>query len=217
MIPLKDDNPNRTFPFITYLLIIINVAVFIYQLFMPSESAQHFIYVYGAVPQLLSKGANLYSPFTSMFLHGGILHLAGNMLYLWIFGDNVEYLCGHFRFLLFYLLCGFIAFLSHYILEPFSPVPMVGASGAISGVLGAYALRFYRAKVLVLVPIFLWIWRFFKIPAGFALGFWFFWQIFNGLFFVHSSQVAWFAHIGGFLAGFILIKKFERKNYKVYF
>ncbi|NIA29218.1 MAG: rhomboid family intramembrane serine protease [Actinobacteria bacterium] len=218
MIPLKDENPQRSFPVVTILLITINVAVFIYQLLMRQAESQTFVYQFGAVPNVIVHGQNLYAPFTSMFLHGGLLHIAGNMLYLWIFGDNVEYLCGHFRFLLFYLLCGFIAFLSHFLTVPFSNIPMIGASGAISGVLGAYALKFPRARVYVLVPLFIWIWRIFRIPAAVVLGFWFLIQIISGLSSPGSGAgVAWFAHIGGFVSGMILIRFFTKKRYKISF
>ncbi len=216
MIPLKDENPHRSFPVVTISLIAINVVVFIYQLQMQHAEANAFVHQFGAVPFSIVHGQNLYSPFTSMFLHGGLLHIAGNMLYLWIFGDNIEYLCGHFRFLLFYLLCGFIAFLSHFLTTPFSHIPMIGASGAISGVLGAYALKFPRARVYVLIPLFIWIWRIFRIPAAIVLGFWFLIQIISGLFSSgRGPGVAWFAHIGGFVAGIVLIRAFEKKRYKL--
>jgi membrane associated rhomboid family serine protease len=216
MIPLKDDNPRSTYPLVTVSLIAVNVALFVHQLFMPQAEARAFIYQFGAVPALLIQGIHLYSPLTSMFLHGGLMHLLGNMLYLWIFGDNIEHLCGHFRFLVFYALCGLIAFLSHFFADPFSEIPMVGASGAISGVLGAYLLRFPRARVVVFLPIFFWIWYTFRVPAFLLLGLWFAVQILNGLTVPASAGgVAWFAHIGGFVAGLLLIRRFEKRRYRI--
>jgi membrane associated rhomboid family serine protease len=216
MIPLKDDNPRSTFPFVTILLIIANVAVFVHQFLLPRGEVQQFINQYAAIPYLISGGQHLHSPFTSMFLHGGLMHVGGNMLYLWIFGDNVEHICGHVRFLAFYFVCGLVAFTSHYLTSPFSEVPMVGASGAISGVLGAYILRFPRAKIFVLFPLFIWIWRMFSVPAFIVLGFWILVQLANGLYFSSASGgVAWFAHIGGFFAGLLLIKLFEKKKYRL--
>lgn len=218
MIPLKDDNPRRSFPFVTYLIIAVNVLVFFHQIRLPANLAQKFIYTYGAVPYQIINGHNLQSMLTSMFLHGGLLHLGGNMLYLYIFGDNIESLCGHIRFFFFYLLCGLLAFASHFVLDPGSSVPMVGASGAISGVLGAYAVRFPRARVHVLIPLFIWIWRIFAIPAAIVLGFWFIMQLFSALMSgPGAGGVAWFAHIGGFIAGLILIRSFEKNRYYIRF
>jgi membrane associated rhomboid family serine protease len=213
MIPIRDENSNRIFPLMTLVLIIANVLIFVYQLLLSHEALNAFVYRYAAVPNLIIHGQSLYTPFTSMFLHGGFLHLAGNILYLWIFGDNVEALCGHFRFLFFYILCGLVAFFGHFIFSPFSTIPMLGASGAISGILGAYFLRFPRARVTVLIPLFFFIWPTFQIPAVMVLGLWFIYQIFSGLSLPSSSGgVAWFAHVGGFLAGLLLIRLFERRR-----
>ena len=219
MIPIHDDNPRRVFPLITILFIVANVVVFVYQLLLSQDDYIVFLYNYGAVPDLVIRGQNLYAIFTSMFLHGGVLHLLGNMLYLWIFGDNIEGFCGHWRFIAFYLLCGVIAFASHFVIEPFSNIPMVGASGAISGILGAYAVRFPHARVHVLIPLFpfIWIWRTVRLPAIIVLGFWILLQIINALFSSAGSGVAWFAHVGGFFAGLILIRKFEKRRYRVYY
>jgi len=218
MIPLKDDNPHTSKPVVTLLLIAINVLVFIRQILQAEESLNQFVLTYGAVPALITQGQQLYSIVTSMFLHGGFMHLAGNMLYLYIFGDNVEALCGHTRFLLFYLACGVVAFASHYIFAPLSEIPMIGASGAISGVLGAYALRFPRARVYILLPIFLWIYRIFRVPAVLVLGIWFLMQLFSGVTSsVSGSGVAWFAHVGGFISGLLLILLFEKDRYRVPF
>lgn len=200
----------------TWGLIAINITVFIWQLLLPEEGARQFVYEYGAVPAVIVRGQHWPSIITSMFLHGGIMHLLGNMLYLFVFGDNVEAICGHFRFIIFYLVCGSLAFASHFVFEPMSEIPMIGASGAISGVLGAYALRFPRARVYVLIPIFLWIYRIFKIPAIIVLGVWFLLQLFSGVATSGSGGgVAWFAHVGGFIAGLITIKSFEKNHYRV--
>ena len=151
-----------------------------------------------------------------MFLHGDLLHLGGNMLYLWIFGDNIEHISGHFKFLVFYLLCGFIAFFSHFVLDLSSTVPMVGASGAISGILGAYVLRFPKARVYVLFWFFFIFVRLIPVPAFIVLGLWFLINIWNSLMVPESmGGVAWFAHIGGFIAGMLFIRAFEKKKYKI--
>lgn len=215
LIPLKDDNPRVLTPFINYGLVVCNIAIFIFQLSLPEPELERFVHAYGAIPANITQGMNLPSLFTAMFLHGGFLHLLGNMLYLWIFGDNVEGLMGHGRYLGFYLLCGLAATISHIAIEPSSALPMIGASGAISGVLGAYLLKFPRARILILVPIFICLTTF-RIPALFVLGFWFLTQLTNGLGFFHADMsgggVAWFAHIGGFVAGLLFVKFFERRQ-----
>ena len=222
-IPLKDDNPTLKFPYITILLIAINGIVFIYQ-FSLGIGAERFILRMGAVPYEITHFTDRlpYSPFpvqltilTSMFIHGDILHLLGNMLYLWIFGNNIEDSVGHFRFVIFYLLCGTAASFTHIIMNINSLVPMVGASGAIAGILGAYLLLYPRARVLVLIWLLFFI-RTVWIPSIIVLGLWFILQIYSVS--LGGSGVAWFAHIGGFAAGFILIKFFEKGkigSYKV--
>ncbi len=227
MIPIKDDNPTHHFPITTILLILINIGVYIYQVTHGPEF-QTFIYRLGVIPweithfheapniplQYWSTMPNIFTLLTSMFVHGGIFHLLGNMLYLWIFGDNVEALTGHLRFLGFYLSCGLAATFTQIIIAPNSLIPMVGASGAISGVLGAYLIYFPRAKVHILVFFFFFI-RIVRVSALFVLGLWFFIQVFNGLgSFGHEETggVAWFAHIGGFIAGMILLFPFKKKN-----
>jgi membrane associated rhomboid family serine protease len=214
LIPLKDDNPRLMTPFVNYGLIACNIAIFIYQLSLPEPALERFVHAYGAIPANITQGMNLPSLFTAMFLHGGFAHLIGNMLYLWIFGDNVEGLMGHGRYVGFYLLCGIAATISHIVIEPSSALPMIGASGAISGVLGAYLVKFPRARVLILVPIFICLTTF-RIPALFVLGFWFLTQLTSGLGFFQtgmSGGVAWFAHIGGFVAGLLFVKFFERRQ-----
>ncbi|MBN2029094.1 rhomboid family intramembrane serine protease [bacterium] len=227
MIPIKDDNPTHHFPFMTILLILGNITVYIYQMTQGPEF-QAFIYRFGAIPWEIthfrevpnipthysSTIPNILTPLTSIFLHGSVFHLLGNMLYLWIFGDNVEALVGHFRFFIFYICCGLIAALTQILIAPNSSIPMIGASGAISGVLGAYLLRFPRAKVHVLIFFFFFI-RIVRVSALFVLGLWFFIQLFNGLGSIgleETGGVAWFAHIGGFAAGMILVLLFEKKG-----
>ena len=203
-----------------------NIAVYMYQWSLGPE-AKAFVFRLGAIPWEIihfqelpeippayrSGFPNIVTLLTSMFLHGGLLHLAGNMLYLWIFGDNVEALMGHIRFFFFYICCGLIATLTHIVMEPNSTIPMVGASGAISGVLGAYFIRFPRAKVHVLI-IFIFFIRVIRVSALFVLGFWFIIQVMNGFGYLgaRGGGVAWFAHIGGFVAGFILVTLFEKKG-----
>lgn len=162
----------------------------------------------------LLQGEQLWSVMTSMFLHGSFIHLAGNMLYLWIFGDNIENYLGHTKFVFFYLLCGVLAVFAHIFFEGSSSVPMVGASGAISGILGAYLLKYPKAKVLVLIPI-IWFLAFRKIPALVVLGFWFVMQLYSGFATIGNSGsgVAIWAHVGGFVAGFVLINLFPQKRY----
>lgn len=217
MIPLKDDNPTRTYPYVTVTLIVINILVFFYELSL-GPYFQPFLDMYGAKPLFVF---NMKAPpgypspyvtiFTSMFLHGGFFHVAGNMLYLWIFGNNIEDSMGHFRFIIFYLISGIVAVYTFSIVNPHSVVPMVGASGAVSGVLGAYLILFPRAKVLTLVPFGFYM-QIVKVPAIFVLGFWIVVQIINGMVSRGvGGGVAWFAHIGGFLAGLILIGLFKKR------
>ncbi len=215
MIPLKDDNPRTAFPLVNTLLIIANVLVFIHQITLSQNDGQAFIDTYGAIPQIIMQGDKMEGLFSSMFLHGGFFHLFGNMLYLFIFGDNIENLLGSIRYLFFYVLCGVGAALAHILTQPDSAIPMVGASGAISGVLGAYAVSFPRARVLVLLPI-IFI-ATFRVPAFLVLGQWFVLQLFAGVSTIGAAEgggVAWFAHIGGFIIGIILLRLFKpQKRY----
>ncbi|MFP4082725.1 MAG: rhomboid family intramembrane serine protease [Candidatus Aminicenantes bacterium] len=219
-IPLKDDNPTYRFPYVTVFLICLNILIFFYQIFSP-QGLQHYVYKMGAIPYEITHFKTL--PFfpriappltliTAMFLHGGFFHLFGNMLYLWIFGNNIEDFLGSFRFIFFYLLSGLGASLAHIIFNPNSQVPMVGASGAIAGVLGAYLILYPGARVLTFVFLFFFI-RIIPIPAAVILGLWFLAQLLNiGL----GGGVAWFAHIGGFLIGVGLIKVYSKKKPKVW-
>lgn len=229
-LPLKDDNPTETVPFITVGLIIINVLITLYQSYLLitfGPKAQYFIYSYGVIPLKVSRDLLVFPPhfqstqitlLTSMFLHGGILHLAGNMLYLWIFGNNVEDALGHFRFLIFYLLCGLAAAYLQIATAPYSKIPMVGASGAISGVLGAYLLLFPRARVLSLIFL-VFFWDLIRVPAMVVLGFWIVLQLIYGLTSFGGPSgggVAWFAHVGGFVAGMALLFIFKKKKFKIW-
>ena len=220
MLPIKDNNPTTITPWVTYAIIALNVAVFLVTVSLDPRSAQLVNLQYGAVPAILFGHANLppeFSPFPSgfgflsifsaMFMHGGWMHLGGNMLYLWIFGNNVEDSMGHFRFLMFYLICGVAAALGHGLLDTQSQIPMIGASGALAGVLGAYFLLFPKARILVW---FFWVFIFY-VPAVFVLGFWFITQIINfgsGA----GGNIAWVAHIAGFIAGMALIPFFKHRN-----
>lgn len=218
--PTRDSTLRLTPPFITVGLIVANCVVYAYQLTIPTEMLVKWYNTFGLIPANLFKGngfGNWLTFFTTLFLHGGLLHLASNMLYLWIFGDNIESTLGHGKFLLFYVICGVVAGLTQVLINPASNIPMVGASGAISGVLGAYLLRYPHARIKIFFWFFIFI-RQFWIPAGYLLGFWFFIQISNGLGslgFQAEGGVAWFAHIGGFLAGFfmlLLLEPYERKR-----
>lgn len=207
-IPLRDNNPTVRKPFLTYLLLIANIAVFVYQLSLTAAGENAFLRTFGAIPAEVSRLQNLHSLLTSMFVHGGFWHLAGNMLYLHIFGDNIEDLLGHGRFVGFYVICGLGAVISHILFDPGSHLPMVGASGAIAGILGAYLVSYPRAKVLLAIPIFIYIFRTFWIPSIVVLGIWFLFQILLGVLSIGTDGggVAWFAHIGGFVLGMILVK-----------
>lgn len=227
MIPLKDDVPSRTTPIVTMLLIALNAVVFVYQLSLGIESdagaagaAEAFVLEFGAVPCRITGACAapgqfpppLVTLFTSMFMHGGLLHAGGNMLYLWIFGNNVEDTLGHGRFLIFYLVSGVAAAIAQTVMNPDSAIPMIGASGAVSGVLGAYLLLFPYATILTLVT-FGFFFRFIHIPAVVVLGFWIVLQFISGYLSASAAAlgrgegggVAWFAHIGGFLAGMVLL------------
>jgi membrane associated rhomboid family serine protease len=212
MIPLKDDVPTRTFPIITVCIVLVNIFIFLWSRTLSTGSEMDLLDKYAFVPKelLVSFGSrpdllpyNVLTMFTSMFLHGGILHVGGNMLYLWIFGNNVEDVLGHGRFVVFYVFAGLVAALVQYSFDPGSPVPMIGASGAVSGILGAYLLLFPRARVKTLIFIFVFITTV-EIPAMLLLTVWFLVQIL----FSHGQGVAWFAHIGGFIFGLLTIKLF---------
>ncbi len=206
MIPIKDVIPSRTWPGVTVTLITINVLVFLYQWSLPPAGLDAFFYRFGLVPADFS----LVTAVTSMFVHGGPAHLGGNLLYLWIFGDNVEDRLGHRRFVVFYLVTGLVAALAQTAMDPASRTPMVGASGAVSGVMGAYLLLYPRSRVLTLLPFPLML---FEVPALFFLGLWFGLQLLSGLSSFAAGAagelpggVAFWAHVMGFIAGIVLVR-----------
>ncbi|MBU1356690.1 MAG: rhomboid family intramembrane serine protease [Candidatus Edwardsbacteria bacterium] len=219
MIPLKDDIPSSRFPVVNTILIALNGLVFFYEVGLGHEVSQ-FIQRFGMIPaNLMNQGFGGWGNiFSSMFIHGGWEHIIGNMLYLFIFGDNVEDALGHFRYLLFYLLCGIAAAWGHILFNPHSIIPTVGASGAVAGVLGAYLLLYPRARVLTVIPIGIFI-RIIKVPAVLVLGFWIVLQLLFGLISLplpgeQSGGIAWFAHIGGFFTGMLLASPFIRRRNK---
>ncbi len=226
MIPLRDDNPTTIKPIVTITLIVLSVLVFFWQLSLGPEFGRRAVFGLGVIPAVLLQGAELppqialvpptVTIFTSMFLHGGWMHLIGNMLYLWIFGNNVEDSMGHGRFVAFYLLTGIAAVFAQALPNPASTIPMIGASGAISGVLGAYLLLFPHARVLVIIPL-----GFFSqlvhLRAVWVLGFWIVLQLINSFLApAAGGGVAFGAHIGGFIAGMALIPLFKYRRVRLF-
>ena len=221
MFPLKDTIPSRTFPIITLSIIVINSIIFIYELYLGSD-VDHLVSSLGVTPVLYTQAwqenpwqliSGIVPLLSSLFLHGGWLHVISNMWYLWIFGDNVEDRTGHFRFLLFYLFCGILATFSHIILNPISDIPTIGASGAIAGVMGAYFILYPQSRIVTLFFLFIFV-QIVEIPALYFLGFWIILQVISGTLSTGltaaSGGVAWWAHIGGFLAGLIFIFSFRK-------
>jgi len=215
MIPINDENPTSTTPVVVYALIAINVVVFLHQLSL-GRGMDGFFQLYAVIPQQLSAsfaGTPVNQPvpeiltlITSQFLHGGLMHIGGNMLFLWTFGDNIENDLGHFKFLFFYLACGVLAGLTHWFFGMQSGVPTVGASGAIAGVMGAYIIKYPKAKIVTILPLFI-IFTTVRIPAVYFLGFWFVQQAFSSVASLGMSEaggVAYWAHSGGFVFGAIL-------------
>ncbi len=221
MIPLKDDQPVQRFPLINYSLIIANVLIFLYQQTLHPREVLYLVSVYGLVPAELIRGVLLFlegsaayeailwpaafNLLSATFLHGGWLHLLGNMIFLWVFGDNIEDALGSIRYLFTYLLMGAGGSLFHVITHPFSDIPLIGASGAIAGVLGCYFILYPRAKVLTLIPLGFFI-TFARLPAVLFLAFWFVLQLFNALLApgMMGQPVAWWAHVGGFIMGLVV-------------
>ena len=226
MFPLKDNISARTFPYVNISLIVINALFFIYQMSY-GPTVDRLIFTLGFIPArfIAQQGENLLNPagflpvFSSMFLHANLVHLLSNMWMLWIFGDNVEDCMGHGRYLLFFLLCGVASVFAQTVSNPQSAIPMIGASGAISGVLGAYFLTYPQARILTLVPIIIFFYII-ELPAFFFLGFWFVLQFIQGsLYSLNSEQlvgggVAWWAHVGGFAAGVLLLQVFRCKDWQ---
>jgi membrane associated rhomboid family serine protease len=226
MIPLKDMTKRRSFPAVTLLIILANIAVFAYQLSLPAHASNALINTYGLVPRKIALALTgrhytleeaILPLFTCMFLHGGFLHITGNMLFLWVFGANVEDNLGAIPYLFFYLMCGIGAGLSEVLFSWGSRVPSIGASGAISGVLGAYILLFPRGRILTLVPLVI-IWWTIRLPAFVFIGLWFLMQFLSGMssldphLATNTGGIAWWAHIGGFLIGAILVLPLRRKS-----
>lgn len=223
MIPIRDDQPRFSTPYVTYFLIGLNLVIFLFEASLSPQSFKALLFQLGMIPANLTASlsggshggltAAFLPALTSMFLHGSWMHVIGNMWFLWIFGDNIEDYLGHFKYLLFYLLSGLAAALAQVVLNPHSRVPTVGASGAIAGVLGAFFLLYPRAKVLIWFPIFF----LFYLPAWVTLGYWFAMQFVSGTvtsianYSDSSGGVAFWAHVGGFLAGIILIKIFPER------
>jgi membrane associated rhomboid family serine protease len=220
VVPLRDDNPVRITPYITYGLIVMNIAAFIYELTLAGPALEGFFDHWAVVPDELTLSFQTQSAalqiaewptlITSQFLHGGFLHIAGNMLYLWIFGNNVEDQLGHGKYLFFYLACGVLAGLAQWLVDPASTVPSLGASGAIAGVMGAYIFRFPKVKILTIVPLGVFLAPV-QIPAILFLGFWFLEQALYGILSLEAQTnigmdggIAYWAHAGGFLFGAIL-------------
>ncbi len=221
MIPLKDDNPTRIWPLVSYGVMGVCVLVFLWQFSLSQQAGREAVFALGMVPAVLMGQAQLppevalvpapVTLLTSMFLHGSWMHIIGNMLYLWVFGDNVEDAMGHWRFIAFYVICGMAAALAQLLIDPASEVPMIGASGAIAGLLGAYLLLHPKAHVLVLIPL-----GFFtqlvRVPAMVVLGLWFVLQLFNQATSGTGAGVAFMAHIGGFVAGMALVPLFKYRR-----
>ena len=215
MIPLKDEMPSGRVPVLMIGILLSNVGIFVYAWLLGDIGSHVFSARYGAIPFEIMHGIDAISPtpiplyltlLSSMFMHGGILHLGGNMLYLWIFGNNIEAALGHARFFFFYLFCGVIATLSHVFSEPESTIPMVGASGAIAGILGGYLAAFPGTRILVLVFYFI-----LRVPALIVLGGWFVIQVLNASTASGANDVAWFAHIAGFVVGYVLMRQWKNK------
>jgi membrane associated rhomboid family serine protease len=224
MIPLRDTIPSRRFPLVNTAIIVLNVLVFLFESALGPEQLEQFIWQWGLVPADFWQGEGIgrWLPlFSSVFMHGGWWHLISNMLALYIFGDNVEDRLGPFRYVLFDLVSGLAASAAHLVAYAGSPIPTVGASGAIAGVLGAYLILYPQSRVLTLVPIFYFI-RIVEIPASIYLGFWFISQLFNGLFALTATDVfqtggvAWWAHIGGFVFGLAVIKLICPRSCRTY-
>jgi membrane associated rhomboid family serine protease len=228
MIPLKDMTPRRSFPVMTLILIAVSVAVFIHQITLPGPAGDLFVKTYGLVPARISLALAgrhytlqqaLLPLFTCMFLHGGFLHIIGNMWFLWIFGANVEDRMGPLSYLLFYLICGIGSGISEVAFSWGSHIPSIGASGAISGVLGAYIVLFPKSRILTLVPLLI-IWFLWKIPAVVFIGLWFLAQFVSGVATLHSVEnggIAWWAHVGGFLLGMLLVRAFAAPKRLTYY
>jgi len=225
MIPLQDTIPRRRSPFVTWIIIFINLLFFMVEITLPEPALERLIFYLGIVPARYthpawpSEGLSYWPFLTNMFLHGGWLHFIGNMWTLWIFGDNVEDRLGHVRYAIFYLVCGVAASLTHIAFNVHSTVPAIGASGAIAGVMGAYFVMFPHSRIITLIPVFFLPWLI-EVPAVVFLGFWFLSQLFSGTFSILAPTagggIAWWAHIGGFMVGAVIgpLVKRSAKHYR---
>jgi membrane associated rhomboid family serine protease len=225
MFPIRDNIRSLKKPYVTKAIVIINAIVFLFQILLPDAARRALIFEYGFIPNrftnsILEGHLNikyLYPFATSMFLHGSLVHLIGNLWIFWIFGDNVEDRLGHFKFALFYILSGIAAMLCHYLVDPGSLVPAIGASGAIAGVMGAYFVMFPYSRIITFVPV-IFIPLFIRVPAVIYLGIWFILQVYSGslnsLMGGAGGGVAWWAHIGGFLCGILLLKPMYKSKYR---
>ncbi|HOX38201.1 MAG TPA: rhomboid family intramembrane serine protease [Candidatus Brocadiia bacterium] len=226
MIPIHDENRSRTTPYVVAILILVNLAVFVNEATMNEREIRAFITGYGMTPGATVDAVKSFRIFsihsgwtfiTSMFLHASWWHLIGNMWFLWLFGDNVEDYLGHLRFIVFYLFSGFAAGLAHFMMDPMSQIPCVGASGAISGILGAYALLFPRARIVCFLPSLSILIRF-RIRAVFFMGVWFLFQMIPGVIVLSlpkGAGIAYWAHIGGFMFGMFLTANFRRRKKQI--
>ncbi|KJS84343.1 MAG: protease [Peptococcaceae bacterium BICA1-8] len=224
MIPLRDTVKSQSFPIINTTIIILNILIFFGESSLTDMELSELLYRFGLIPSwflyTVEMGGYVEAVIpmiTSIFLHGGWLHIISNMLFLWVFGDNVEDKVGHLKYIFFYLTVGVIANIAQIMANPGSAVPIIGASGAVAGVLGAYYISFPRAKVLALIPIFFFF-TLMEVRASLFIVFWFVLQVFNGVFSLTAvgNSVAWWAHIGGFLGGFILIRFFKKQQKLIY-
>jgi len=226
MFPIHDENPVSIIPVVTYAVIAVCIAVFLWQITRSPDQQQIIVYALGAIPAVLLGGMELGSDiamvpdkatvFTSMFLHGGWMHLIGNMLFLWVFGNNIEAAMGHVKYAMFYVLCGIAAFFAQALPDAVSIIPMIGASGAISGILGAYLCLYPQARVLLAIPV---IFRVIKLPAMIVLIIWFGMQLVSSITTATEpggGGVAFGAHIGGFIAGMVLVGLFKKSNVRLH-
>jgi membrane associated rhomboid family serine protease len=220
MLPLRDENPTSRVPYVNYILMALNILVFVFQVRLGSDQ-EAFVYQFALIPAQMTAGigvADVLDIFTSMFMHAGLAHIGGNMLYLWIFGDNVEDAMGHGRYLLFYLIGGITASAAHVLTNPASQIPTVGASGAIAAVLGAYLVLYPQSRVVTLIFLGYFI-RLAMVPAIFVLGLWFVLQLFQGMVTLGAADVggvAFWAHIGGFVTGLVLAKVLAQRSQRYY-
>lgn len=224
MFPVRDTIPSRTYPVITLTIILVNAAVFLFELGLSEDQLKNFFFLFGFIPARYSHApwaavagfpTGYWPFFTSMFLHGGWLHIIFNMWSLWIFGDNVEDRMGHIRFLVFYILCGIAAGIMHLLTSFGSTLPTVGASGAIAGVMGAYLLLYPYARIITLIPVFFYP-VFIEVPAVIFIGLWLYSQLFSGVASLSATTqvggIAWWAHVGGFMAGAVLTHFFIKRH-----